>query len=325
MAGYDFFEKILFEMTLYAVEHNHGLKFTMQTNGILLDDKMAALLDKYNVLVSFSFDGIANRVSRRYKEPKFVNDIKTGLYIIGPLTIDNLIKDYEIRKVNEQNFSCQWIYPVGNQTTDEIWNNDVDGALQKYLEYVDYYIDDIHGNIDDRNLNEYICAALGKPMLTCTFTRCYTSPMFTVDNNRNIYKCDERTGEGYSYIGKIGEFEDMEDILQGSKAITDVLKQKTYQRQKYCTGCEYRTICAGGCWMRSLQESNGEKPYSFFCKSNKVILPHIYKRLSNLTPEEMVKINPRVRVLLVENLYIPCYLKEELFYGNGKSATNDNN
>jgi MoaA/NifB/PqqE/SkfB family radical SAM enzyme len=107
MAGYDFFEKILFEMTLYAVEHNHGLKFTMQTNGTLLDDKMAALLDKYNVLVSFSFDGIANRASRRYKEPKFVNDIKTGLYIIGPLTIDNLIKDYEIRKANEQNFSCQ--------------------------------------------------------------------------------------------------------------------------------------------------------------------------------------------------------------------------
>ena len=78
-----------------------------------------------------------------------------------------------------------------------------------------------------------------------------------------------------------------------------------------CLNCPYRTVaCGGGCYVRSLKESNLERPYSFNCKLLKEVIPPLYDQLYNLSPEKFVLLNPNVRRLLVENTYIPAYMKE---------------
>lgn len=42
------------------------------------------------------------------------------------------------------------MFPLDGQTPAQIWNNDLETPVQKYLDYLDYYLWDKEGRIHER-------------------------------------------------------------------------------------------------------------------------------------------------------------------------------
>ena len=131
-------------MKRIAMQKEVDLFFSIQTNGIALNSEWFDLFDKYGVGLGMSYDGIASLKSRGYiSQAEKAQIVKQAslLYILNPLNINFLLQDYQ--KLNDEgNRYCavNWVFPNDNQTVEQIWGNDLEVPVKKYLEYVDYYL-----------------------------------------------------------------------------------------------------------------------------------------------------------------------------------------
>lgn len=320
LPGYKWYDEVLFGMYEISQERRVPLTFCMQTNGILLTKDFQRLLNKYNVHAAISYDGINNINTRRYSKPDSYNRMKSGIAVINPLNIDTLIEDYKIRKKDNKDFNCNLGYPAYGHTVDEFWggHNKVLEAIQKYIDYAMYYINDKTGNVHDRQLDDWIRVSLGKETYICTFNNCLNTSIFCITPEGKIYKCDEIEMDQI-YLGSVFDYNSMDELYNHSKLR---FAQKQYQQivDTYCKDCDYKNHCAQGCWACKINESNGTRPYSLNCMLAKRLIPMIYDKLNDLSPEEFLELNPMVREVLLKSVYIPSSIKEAV---NNEANTNN--
>ena len=312
LAGVEYMDDAMYAMKEIARDHNVEVRFTIQTNGIVLNQDWFDLFDKYQVGLGMSYDGVNSLQSRGYisqaQKDKLMRN--AGLiYIINPFNIDKLIEDYKIINEKGHNLSINWVFPLDGQTPAQIWNNDLETAVQKYLDYLDYYLWDKNGRLYERMAVDWILHSLNKPVDTCVFANCWATDLFGIDYNGKLYKCDEIHRKEIS-LGNVLDYPSMEEVRQHENI------QKQHQcRDKWketdCKDCEFSPSCMQGCYTRSLSESKGEHPYSFACYLTKKIVPHIYNQISDLSPEEFLQLNPIVKDTLIKWKYVPASLKEK--------------
>ena len=324
LAGYEWFKEALYFMHVETMKHHGFIYHTMQTNGLLFNEKWTSLFDKYNVDYSISNDGIVNNITRRYTEVTTSNVMcsPSQLGVISPISIDCLIENYEHMKEDPyiEHYTQNWIFPSnGNQTILDIWGTEenIDKAIDKYIEYLLYYIHDTNRPLNDRNALEFIRCSLGKKPSTCTFVNCFSNNMIVIDTNGTVYKCDEIDNDDFK-LGYYTDFSDYESILNSPKLVQH-LEQRSKWKDNDCKDCDYILACGQGCWARASRESNGEHPYSFMCKLSKKVLPVLYNELCDLTPEEFSKLNIWVKRDLLETVYIPASIKQEVIDNENNS------
>lgn len=306
LAGQQYLEDAMFDMTMLAMQYNVQIDFGIQSNGILFDKSWYDLFDKYSVQVGMSWDGINNLQSRRYSHTPPIGSMGS-LYIITPNNIDNLIEDYKFANKHNLQVSRNWVFPNDGQTVEDIWG-DPNVPIQKYLKFLQFYIWDANGQTQDRNINGWILQSLGKHSDTCLFGNCWDTDLFCLDYHGKIYKCDE-LHRPELLIGDILNFNSIEELKQ-SKTVQTQLQKKEKWKKTDCKDCPYLGLCFQGCYTRAIQESKGEHPYSFGCLLTKTILPFLYEQISNLAPEQFIKLNPVIKDLLISNNYVPAFIKE---------------
>ncbi len=309
LAGYEWFEQVLYEMRLIEMQKEVNLSFGIQTNGLLLNQDFIDLFDKYNVKISISYDGYNNLLSRGYSRPKYLDIVSSGIIIVNPYNIDHLIDDY--KKRNETGYQCfhtNMMFPPPGKTFEQAWGMTEDDIIQKYLKYILFYLYYKDGGISDDSINDWIKVSLGKRANFCSFNNCFETDLICIDYKGDLYKCDSLHKS--TFIGNIDDFDEISKAFE-SPTIKEHIKKKKEIKEKYCKNCIYKESCYQGCWMRSIEESNGERPYSLHCKMTKTIIPVLYEKLNNLTPEDVMELNPVVRSLLLSNLYVPASIKEK--------------
>lgn len=313
LAGIDYLAEAMFQMKRIALRKEVNLCFSMQTNGIALNSDWFDLFDKYDMGLGMSYDGIASLKSRGYiSQAEKTQILKQAslLYILNPLNINFLLQDYQ-RLNKEGNSYCavNWVFPNDGQTVEQIWANDLETPVKKYLEYVDYYLWDIDGKVKDRNIIGWVLEAIGKKADVCIFGNCWSSSMYCIDYNGYIYKCDELHRKEVK-LGKVLDFKSIEEL----QAHPNILRQKTLREQWIhtdCVNCEFQGNCLQGCYTRALSESQGQHPYSFGCFLTQRVLPHIYNQINDLSPEQFVQLNPIIQQEMIIHKYIPASIKEK--------------
>lgn len=319
LAGLDWFKEVLYGMQMLIMKYDLSIGYTIQTNGILLDDEWTKLFDKYNIQVSMSADGVENLKSRKYNANlDYINSV-SSLYIINPFNINRLIEDYKISNQNRVVCSRNFVFPHRDDiTTDDIWDNKTEEVIDKYIEYLKYYIFDINGRSFDRNAVDWAMESLGKHVDTCVFGNCWETNLFGLDYNGIFYKCDE-IHRKETVIGYYKDFHSVEELSQ-SENVQKQFKNREEWLKTTCKNCDFIKHCQQGCYTRSLGESNGKEPYKFQCLCTKKIIPVMYDLLSDLSPEDMMKINPIIRDKLISYGYVPVSIKKRM-----KEYENDNN
>ena len=141
---------------------------------------------------------------------------------------------------------------------------DIDYAINKYKEFIAYYLKQQKYINVERQTESFLNLAIGNPGIVCTQTRCVSSNMLVITSDGELWHCDNTEFPEFHY-GNIKDYISFDKLKQSQP-------KKWSNTPTDCLDCEYKNICGYGCLNCRLKESNAEKPYSFFCKLMKEII-----------------------------------------------------
>ena len=257
-------------------EHHKNIRFTITTNGVLLDDEKIDYINENMVNVILSIDGrpeVNDRmrhtvngkgtydiITRNYKN--FIQ--KRGdrqYYVRGTFTRYNLDFASDVKHLLEEGFGNVSVEPVvaPEEYDYSIRESDLDSILKEYDRLADMYLDAamqdqpfrfFHFNVD---LDQGPC--LIKRVSGCGAGTEYVA----VSPEGDIYPCHQFVGEEKFRLGNVQD-RDFENHL-----FEDFNRAHIYN-QDDCRECWAKFYCSGGCHANAYH-ANGDlmKPYRIAC------------------------------------------------------------
>ncbi|MDD7463114.1 MAG: anaerobic sulfatase maturase [Anaerococcus sp.] len=260
LRGIDFFEQFHKFVNKYNT-NDISVNFSIQTNGIILDDAWINLFRKYNYLVGISLDGTKDchdyyrtdhygkgTFSRVMKNIKLL--MKEGislniLTVVNDNTCDYAEEIYNFYKKN--NFYFLQFIPVINPLSKNYSKNYRLDPL-KYGMFLDRlfnirYRDILNGNFRSiRYYENLLMIILGQHPESCdTLGHCSINPI--VESDGKVYPCDFYCLD-QEEIGNINH-NSIIDIISSNKA--NIFLSQSYKIADTCKECKYVQLCKGGC------------------------------------------------------------------------------
>lgn len=251
LAGLDYFEYFT-----ENIKKNVGTKvmYSLQTNGLLIDRKFAAFLNKYPFLVGVSLDG--NRTTNdRYRVDKngesVLPQVLTAINLLDkndvPYNILSVVDDRNAEEIDSTYayfkkhgfYNLQFIPCIDEQ--DGIGLSA--GAYEKFLKrlfdlwYADF---DPDWFVQIRHLNNYIDILSGFEPENCAM-RGVCGGYFVVEANGDIYPCDFYCRDE-NRLGSI--FDD--NPFESNEKHRAFIEESGIIHEN-CRECRYYRLCRGGC------------------------------------------------------------------------------
>jgi uncharacterized protein len=261
-------------------EKNKNFRFTITTNGMLLDEETTKYINEnfHNVVLSLDGRKEVNdnmRIDKGGKGtydkivPKFKNlvDKRKGkdYFIRGTFTRENLDFTKDVKSIKNSGFDVISIEPV---VTDEInkfsiTEDHLDKVKDEYEKLCKYYIDSkkdgksfsfFHFEID---LDSGPC--IYKKISGCGAGNEYVA----VTPSGDIYPCHQFVGDEKFIIGNVSE-----GIT--SKEIPDAMYGSNITTKEKCKNCWAKYFCGGGCHANAYNFNNSfMEPYEVGCELEK--------------------------------------------------------
>lgn len=259
--------------------YDKNIRFTITTNGLLLDDEIADFINTHMVNVILSIDGrpSVNDNMRKTVNEKGTYDIisknyldlvgkrKGTYYVRGTFTRENLDFSEDVKHLVDKGFKNVSIEPVVTDPTFDyaLQEEDLETILAEYDRltdlYLDYYdqgkeFDFFHFKID---LDQGPCII--KRVSGCGAGTEYIA----VTPEGDIYPCHQFVGNQNFKLGNVNN-----DHFE-NKLYDQFNKAHIYSKEK-CTNCWAKFYCSGGCHANAFH-MNGDilKPYEFGCELEK--------------------------------------------------------
>jgi len=272
------------EITEYAKcegkKHNKNFRFTITTNGMLLDDKKMAYINENMSNVVLSVDGrkeVHDRVRVKVDGSGSYDNIigkfkklaesrnQENYYVRGTFTRDNLDFSEDVMHLAHEGFEQISVEPVVAKETEDyaIREEDLPGVFEEYerlaKRIIDYrregkFINFFHYMID---LDESPCAY--KMISGCGSGVEYAA----VTPNGDIYPCHQFASDKSYRMGSVFEGITNPDIRK------KFAESNIYTKDD-CKKCWARFFCSGGCAANAIM-MNGDikKPYRPSCEMEK--------------------------------------------------------
>lgn len=269
---------------LRTLEHYRGyskLSFTLQTNGMMLTDKIINQLIKYNVNISVSLDGITNKANKlringetssNYTK-RITNLIKkynlSVISIIHNENIDELldVRDFLVENnLNSAAFNFLWPTRENPMLENEVVNQErlivemkrlfltsiEDDRGGKYFGFKERDLFLLYGRVIFRHINNYMCnkspCGAGK---NC----------FSVNYNGDVYACTTVNKQKENYMGNI-----LHDSLADIISQEVELRKRKIDEIEDCNKCPYSIFCGGGGCAGFIYNSSGNvNSKSIYC------------------------------------------------------------
>lgn len=258
LAGLPFFKRFIELVKLYNI-NKINVSYSIQTNGILLDDVFCTFLKQNNFLVGISLDGYKelhdeNRYDYHHKSTfvrvmKSIDLLKKHQVDFNVLTVVHsknykfIEKIYQFFRQNDLKY-LQFIPCLSSINEDNLLKI-TSAEYEYFLDHLFslWYQDLINGNeVSIRYFDNLIGIILGfKPQSCDLYGTC--SLNLVVESNGDIFPCDFYVLDQYK-LGNINE-ESITAITK-SKISKDFLTNSQMVNNK-CQQCVFYQLCKGGC------------------------------------------------------------------------------
>ncbi len=261
-------------------KHSKNFRFTLTTNGVLLDDEKIDFINEEIYDVVLSLDG-RKEVNDKYRltktnvgsydivMPKFQKLVSErgnkSYYVRATYTKDNLDFSNDILHLYKLGFKNLSIEPVlcDDKFSKAVTEEDIEKVLNEHdvmleklvnLKKVDPSVNFFNFNID---LNNGPC--ITKRLKGCGCGNDYVA----VTPNGDIFACHQLVGEEQFKMGNVNNQTFDETIKQ------KFLNTSIYHKEK-CRNCWARFYCTGGCAAKNYQNcGNIMTPFEVSCKLQK--------------------------------------------------------
>ena len=296
IAGIDFYKKLIEFVKLYN-KKNVTVNFSLQTNGILINDEWARFLAENNFLVGVSLDGPkdihnAHRIdtnnngtfNKVMKAIELFNKFKVQyniVYVVTALSARYANKIYNLFKKNNfryiQFIPC--LDPINEKRGKHPYSlKPLDFEKFLRLTFDLWYEDFIKGDyVSVRYFDNLVGIIQGHAPEACGMSgRCQVQCVIEADGG--VYPCDFYAIDKWN-MGNINDRE-IEDILSCETA-KDFVKVSLPVAQE-CKECNWVSICRGGC--RRERENFQEEviDLNYYCTAYREFFNYAYTRLENV-------------------------------------------
>lgn len=299
MVGLSFFEKVIAYQQQFA--KGKMIRNSLQTNGILLDEKWCQFLKQHNFLVGLSIDGPehlhnAYRVTNTGK-PTFKLVMRAiellqkhhvefnTLTVINNINVKEPLAVYQFLKEIGSTFhqyipvvESQNYQGVGNINTLTV-NNDCSALLpfsvdaSEYGDFMNSIFDEwVRNDVSQVYIQMFesaLAAWAGYQSSLCIFRKTCGDAL-VIEQNGDIYSCDHYVYKDH-LLGNI-KFDKLDKLVSSKQ-------QKRFAREKSqlssdCQACDYQFACYGGCPKHRLLRDSEGKAHNVLCAGYKKIFAH---------------------------------------------------
>jgi len=274
------------EIVEYAREeekkYNKNFRFTITTNGILLNDEIQEYINEHMHNVVISLDG-RKEVNDRMRPraggqgsydvivPKFQklaeSRNQTDYYIRGTFTRQNLDFSKDVLHMADLGFKQISVEPVVGQEYEEyaIREEDLPAIYEEYERLAcELYERHKEGGKKDFNFFHFMIDLSGGPCVAKRLVGCGSGTEYlAVTPEGDLYPCHQFVGLDDFKMGSVFTGLEREDIREKFESCNVYAKEE-------CKKCWCRFYCSGGCAANAYQ-LNGDlfKPYKIACDLQK--------------------------------------------------------
>lgn len=297
LAGLSFFEKAV-ELQKKYNRKKINVENTLQTNGILIDEKWAKFLADNHFLVGLSLDGprkIHDAFRKDTKDrgtfEKVMNTVQilekyhVDYNIVSVITTESAKKAGYLYKFHKRNgFQYLQFIPCMDEEK-RFGENAQNGYAVDPKEYGKFlcdifdlwYEDYMQGeDIDIRMFSNLAQMAAGYPAEECGMSGCCNC-YFVVEGDGSVYPCDFYCMDHW----KLGTVKTGFSSLKNSEKAKK-FEEVSVEKPEKCKACSYFSLCHGGCrrWREPLLENGAS--LSYLCPAYEVFFEHTWDRIQNL-------------------------------------------
>ena len=238
-------------------KHNKNFRFTLTTNGVLINDDVIEFANKEMANVVLSIDGRPeiHNLMRPFRKgapsydvivPKFKKFAESRnqekYYVRGTFTRNNLDFSKDVLHLADLGFKQISVEPVVAKETDDyaIREEDLDGLYKEYEDLAQEMVRR-HGTDEDFNFFHFMIDLEGGPCVAKRLSGCGSGTEYlAVTPTGELYPCHQFVGNTDFIMGNVDEGVTRTDIMDEFKSCNVYAKDK-------CRECFARFYCSGGC------------------------------------------------------------------------------
>ncbi len=237
--------------------HNKKFRFTLTTNGVLLNDDIIEFANKEMSNIVLSIDGRreVNDKMRPFRNesgsydlimPKYIKVAKSrdqkNYYVRGTFTHNNLDFSEDVKHLSEKGFEQISIEPVvaGDMESYAIKEEDIPGIMEQY-DILAKYILERRKEGKWINFFHFMLDLSGGPCVAKRLSGCGSGTEYlAVTPWGDLYPCHQFVGEDDFLMGNVDEGVTNEKLREEFKALNVYAKDN-------CKNCFSKFYCSGGC------------------------------------------------------------------------------
>ena len=295
LMGVDFFRQAVRYVEQYKQPH-HKIEYSIQTNGILLDDDWAEFFKENNFLIGISLDGPPH-LHDRYRVDKgsqhtharvlkglsFLKKHQVEFNVLCTVNAGNSKFPLEVYRYFRDEIGAQFIQfiPIverqnetGFQEGDTVTERSVEPDEWGHflVEIFDEWVRHDVGKVFIPTFESALANWMGMPAGICVFNATCGQAL-ALEHNGDLYACDHYVEPKY-FLGNIRETH-MDDLVV-SEQQRKLGQDKLSTLPGYCRECPVRFACHGECPKnRFIQTPDGEPGLNYLCTGYKHFFQHI--------------------------------------------------
>lgn len=298
LAGLDFFQKAV---ELQQKYNNKKLQIenTIQTNGLLIDEKWARFLGEHRFLVGLSLDG-PKKMHDRYRKDAGGQDT-FGRIMNSVQLLERYHVDYNVVTVvtNDTAKQASFLYKFWKRNhypfvqfipcMDEIKRQD--GTQERSIYAVEpeqygkflcelfdlWYADFVAGEtMDIRMFSNLAQMAAGYPAEECGMNGCCNC-YFVVEGDGSVYPCDFYCMDAWK-LGTVKDGFVQMKTSEKAKAFVEASRPVCAT----CQECPYFSLCRGGCRRWREPFVDGKPGLNQLCSAYRMFFAHAAERIERL-------------------------------------------
>ena len=292
---------------------------TIQTNGLLLNQRFMEFCRDARINVGISFEGGFDEGLRPDIDKKVIESDLSMLVrkqhmfsIVSNIhagNIDRMDDIYEYFRNRGISFYFSPVLRMGGAADHPEMLPDPDVYADKCIELFDRWILDKDTDIPVLPFYQYARASVTGPNVSdCAHSSCLTRWMCVYPNG-DVYPCAKPCPDSYR-MGNINEVGSVSELFD-SDGFRNILLDSIARRKK-CADCPIFDQCAGGCTIDAMADGDVTENGGFSCRVYRKLFPHIRDTIQEIldTKPDMSKYNRFIRDIVVgkltnPNVYLP--------------------